>query len=235
MSARRVRAILRKELREYRRKGSIIWGMLVLPLIFILPPLIEVSSTALSTLQREDVLLYMLGIPAIVPAVLAAYSVVGERQQATLEPMLTTPIRREEFLLGKALAVFIPSVVVAYVVYAIAFVRVGFFAPPGVSAALLRGPELISQVLFTPLLAIWSIWLGVAISTRSGDVRVAQQLGMLANLPSLAVIVIVAYGVIHPTLAFALAAAALLLILSALGWRVASALFDTERLITATR
>jgi hypothetical protein len=50
-----------------------------------------------------------------------------------------------------------------------------------------------------------------------------------------AVIVLVAYGVIHPTLAFALAAAALLLILSALGWRVASVLFDRERLITGTR
>jgi hypothetical protein len=75
----------------------------------------------------------------------------------------------------------------------------------------------------------------VAISTRSSDVRVAQQLGMLANLPSLAVIVLIAYGIIHPTLAFALAAAALLLVLSALGWRVASALFDAERLITGTR
>ena len=235
MSARRVRAIFRRELREYRRKGSIIWGMLVLPLIFILPPLIEVSSTTLSTLQREDVLLYMLGIPALVPAVLASYSVVGERQQATLEPVLTTPVRREEFLLGKALAVLIPSVIVSYLVYAIAFARVGFFAPPGVSAALLRGPELIAQVLFTPLLAIWSIWLGVAISTRSSDVRVAQQLGMLANLPSVAVIVLVAYGVIHPTLAFALAAAVLLLLLSGLGWRLASAMFDRERLITATR
>ena len=61
----------------------------------------------------------MLGIPALVPAFLAAYSVVGERQQGTLEPVLTTPIRREEFLLGKALAALVPSLAVAYVVYAL--------------------------------------------------------------------------------------------------------------------
>ena len=49
-------------------------------------------------------LLYMLLIPAIVPSALSAYSVVGEREQGTLEPILITPIRREEFLVGKALA-----------------------------------------------------------------------------------------------------------------------------------
>ncbi len=39
----------------------------------------------------------------------AAYAVVGERQQGTLEPVLTTPVRREEFLLGRALASFVVS------------------------------------------------------------------------------------------------------------------------------
>ena len=53
-------------------------------------------------------LLYMLGIPAIVPAVVAATPVVGEREQGTLEPVLTTPICREEFLLAKDLAVIVP-------------------------------------------------------------------------------------------------------------------------------
>src|SRR5213596_2514685 len=36
----------------------------------------------------------------------------------TLEPVLTTPIPREEFLLAKALAALVPSVVIAYAVYA---------------------------------------------------------------------------------------------------------------------
>jgi hypothetical protein len=37
----------------------------------------------------------MLVIPVMMPSVVSAYSVVGEREQGTLEPVLITPIRRE--------------------------------------------------------------------------------------------------------------------------------------------
>jgi hypothetical protein len=63
-------------------------------------------TSASVSLRHEHTLLYILAIPVLVPAVLAAYSVVGERLQGTLEPVLGTPIRREELLLGKALAAF---------------------------------------------------------------------------------------------------------------------------------
>ena len=119
----------------------------------------------------------MLGIPALVPAIVAACAVVGERQQGTLEPALTTPIRREEFLLGKALAALLPSLGIAYAVFAVFSSLVELFAQPGIASALIRGPDLLAQVLFTPLLAAWSIWVGIAVSTRSSDVRVAQQIG----------------------------------------------------------
>jgi len=237
MSYRRVRAIFRKELREYRRNGNVIATMSILPLIFVIPPLINVfalPASASSALRHGDPLLYMLGIPALVPAAIAAYAVVGERQQGTLEPVLTTPIRREEFLLGKALAALVPSLVIAYAVYAFVLACVDLFAQPVIASALLRGPELLAQLLFTPFLAGWSIWVGIAISARSSDVRVAQQLGMLASLPSVAVTSLIAYNVIHATLGLALGLAAVLLALDGLGWRITSAMFDRERLITGT-
>jgi ABC-type Na+ efflux pump permease subunit len=188
--------------------------------IFALP------ASAASALQHEDPLLYMLGIPAIVPALVAAYAVVGERQQGTLEPVLTTPIRREEFLLGKALAALVPSLAISYAVYAFVLACVELFAQSAMASALLRGPEILAQLVFTPILAGWSIWVGMAISARSSDIRVAQQLGMLASLPSVAVTWLIAYNVIHPTLGVAL---------GGLGWRIVSAMFDRERLITGTR
>ena len=58
---------------------------------------------------------------------------------------------------------------------------------------------------------------------------------MLANLPSVAVTTLIALNVIHATLALALGGAAALLILNRLGWRITSAMFDRERLITGTR
>ncbi len=235
VSTRRVGAIFRKELREYRRNGSLVIGaMAILPLLFVVPPLVDVfalPASSASALQRGDPLLYLLGIPAIVPAALAAYSIVGERAQGTLEPTLASPIRREEFLLAKALAAIVPSLAVAYAVYALVLACIGLFADPAVASALVRGPEILAQLVFTPLLAGWSIWIGTAISTRSSDVRVAQQLGMLANLPSVAVTTLIAYDVIHATLGLALGLAVALLALNGFGWRITSALFDSERLV----
>ena len=235
---RRVRAIYRKELRQYRRNRSLILGMAILPLIFVANPLVTIfalPASSASELRHVHVLLYLLGIPAIVPTVIAAYSVAGERQQGTLEPMLTTPIRRDEFLLGKALAVLAPSLAISYAVLAVVLACVELFADPAVASALLRGPELLGQALFTPLLAGWSIWIGMAISTRSSDVRVAQQLGSPASLPSIAVATLIAYDVIHPTLGLALGLAAALLLGNGAGWRLTSAMFDRERLITGTK
>jgi ABC-type transport system involved in multi-copper enzyme maturation permease subunit len=234
---RRVRAIFRKELREYRHNGFIIWTMAIFPLIFLIQPLVVVfalPTSASAQLGREHLLLYLLGIPAIVPAAVAAYAVVGERQQGTLEPVLTTPVRRQEFLLGKALAALVPSVTVAYAVYAVFLACVGLFARPAVASSLLRAPDLLAQLLFTPLVAGWSIWVGIAISARARDFRVAQQLGILASLPTAVVAALVAFDVLHPTLALALGFAAALLAGNGLGWRITAATFDRERLLTRT-
>jgi ABC-2 type transport system permease protein len=233
-----VRAIFHKELREYRRNGSIIGTMAVLPVIFVLQPLIQVLSLPASsadTLAHKTPLLYMLGIPALVPAALAAYAVVGERQQGTLEPVLTTPIRREELLLGKALAVLIPALVIAYAVFAATVAVIALFAAAPVASAVLRAPELVAQVVFTPLLATWSIWVGIAISARASDTRVAQQLSVLASIPTVILTALIAFGVIHATLALALALGAALLVVDVQGWRVVAPMFDRERLITGTR
>ena len=100
------------------------------------------------------------------------------------------------------------------------------------ASSLLRAPDLLAQLLFTPLVAGWSIWVGIAISVRARDFRVAQQLGILASLPSAVVAALVAFDVLHPTLALALGFAAALLAGNGLGWRVTAAAFDRERLLT---
>ena len=237
VSSRRVRAIVRKELREYRRNRSLIWSMAIFPLIFTIQPLVVVftlPASASSQLTHEHVLLYLLGIPALVPVFIAAYAVVGERQQGTLEPVLTTPIPREEFLLAKALAALLPSLVVGYAVFALFLACVGLLAQPTIASALIQLPDLFAQVLFTPLLTVWSIWVGIAISARSSDIRVAQQLGVLASLPSVLLVVVIALNVIPPTPALAIGSAALLVVLDVQGWRLASRLFDREKLITGS-
>lgn len=238
MSAIRVRAMALKELREYQRNGSIVATMAILPLIFVLEPLIQIfalPAASAGTLTHKAPLVYMLGIPALVPAALAAYAVVGERQQGTLEPVLTTPIRREELLLGKALAVLVPALAISYTVFGLSVASIAVFAQASVASAVLRAPELIAQVVFTPLLAALSIWVGMAFSARSNDTRVAQQLSMLASLPAVVLAALVAFGVIHVTLGLAFVLGAALLGLDLRGWRIVGRMFDRERLITGTK
>jgi ABC-2 type transport system permease protein len=237
----RVGAIVQKELRDYRRNRFIIYTMSLLPLLFVIAPTIDLLSIKASfSSAKFDTriglsLLYMLIIPAMVPAVLAAYSVVGEREQGTLEPVLTTPIGGEEFLVGKALAVLVPTLGVAYLIFGIFLGVAAIFAHPGVAAAVFERSHLLVQLLFTPLLAGWSIWAGIAISARSVDVRAAQQLGTLASLPPLIIVALMSFNVISPSLPLALGLGAVLLVLDGLGWRAVAAMFDRERLVTGGR
>ena len=234
----RVRAISVKELRDYRRNRFVVGTMTVLPLLFVILPLIQVFDayahvdSANLNLHVGLSMLYMLVIPAFLPSTLSAYSVVGEREQVTLEPVLITPIRREEFLVGKALAAFVPTVVVAYVVFGIFLVAVSLFARPAIASAIYSGTHVLVQLLFTPLLAGWGIWIGIAVSARSTDVRVAQQLSVLGSLPLLAILALISLNVITVSSGLAIGLAAVLLAIDLLAWRVVAAMFDRERLIT---
>ena len=241
-SVGRLVAVLHKELREYRRSPFIIATMALLPLVFLIEPLLTIfrigPSMPAATVDKAvgSTFLVLLIAPALLPAVVAAYSVVGEREQGTLEPLLTTPVSREELLLGKALGVVVPSVAMAYVLFAIIQICARLFAAnPYVVSDIGQGPHIVAEILFAPLLAGWSIWVGIGISTRASDVRVAQQLGTLSSLPPLAVVALVSFDVFTPSVTLAVVCALALLVADVVLFRIVSALFDRERLITGAR
>jgi ABC-type Na+ efflux pump permease subunit len=239
LDAGRVRAVVRKELRDYRRRRSIVVAMVILPAIFLIQPTLSVFLASPSTTSASDVglpLLLLLLIPVITPSTLAAYSVVGEREQGTLEPLLTTPIRRNEFILGKAAAVMIPTLVLSYAVFGVFLALVELFANPVIASRVFhQGPVLLGLALFTPLLAGWAIIVGMAVSVRANEVRVAQQLGMIASFPPLGVVVLFAVGVIQPTFTVAVLFAVGLLLVDARAFRIVARMFDRERLVTGSK
>ena len=236
-STSRVRAIYLKEFREYRRNWSIISTMAAIPLTIIVFPLILVVSLPARAAEgiAGDPLVILLGIPAIVPTIVAAYAIVGERVQGTLEPLLTTAISSQELVVAKGLAALVPALAISYGMYGAFVVATDLFAQPAVAAAVLQWPYVLAQLAFTPLIAVLSIWIGFAISTRVSDVRVAQQLAAVSSLPVLLVAYFISFGLIDMTPALAAVIAAGLLVLDGFGWRVVAAAFDRERLITGTR
>ena len=238
----RVMAVVRKELLDYRRKRSIVVTMLIFPIVFLVEPVVAIfvapPSGPPASLEKAVMLpiLYMLLIAVVTPSTLAAYSIVGEREQGTLEPLLTTPLRQQELVLGKAAAVMIPSVGLAYIVYALFLICVALFGHHDVSSAVFHdGPTLLALFLFAPLIAGWAVVVGMAVSVRASEVRVAQQLGMLASFPVIGVIILLISGVIHPTFSSALEFGAGLLVADLLALRLVSRMFDRERLVTGTK
>ena len=129
----------------------------------------------------------------------------------------------------------IPSVAVSYSVFALFLGVVRLFAKPATSTAVFhQGAVLLALVLFTPLLAGWAVVVGMAISVRANEVRVAQQLGTLASFPPFVVVVLFAVGVIHPTLTVAILFAVGLLAIDLRALRIVAKMFDRERLVTGT-
>jgi len=167
-----------------------------------------------------------------VPAVMSAYSVVGEREQGTLEPVLTTPVSRAELLTGKALAVFMPAAVLGYLIFGIFVAITQLAAASPVAAAVRHAPQLPAALVFIPLLAAWAIWAGLAISTRVSDTRVAQQLSVLGSLPPVLLAALMSFQVISPTFTLVAALAGALLAVDCAACLVVVRLFDRERLIT---
>jgi ABC-type Na+ efflux pump permease subunit len=238
MNGGRLRAVVRKELRDYRRNKFIIGTMLALPLVFLLIPIANVLTIKADTapaLVRATVggaeLMFFL-VPLILPTVIAGYAVIGEREQGTLEPVLSTPVLREELLLGKAAAAIIPTVGIAYALFA-AFVIVVKAAAVSAAVDAVWQPSLfVAVLLFAPLLAAFSIWVGLAISVRANDIRVAQQLSALSMLPMLGLIALFTFRVVAPSVGLAVAGAVFLVVLDLGAWRLVSAMFDRERLLT---
>jgi ABC-type Na+ efflux pump permease subunit len=234
MSMRRVRAIFRKDMREFRRNKQIIATMAVSPIGFVVFPVIflfSVTASDVSVLYNYPVQLFTLAVAAVLPAVVGAYSIVGEREQGTLEPVLGTPVRTGELMLGKALAIVVPAASWSYLIFGVIDGSVWLFKPVAVSTVALRPSILLAQLIFTPLLACMAVWLSMTISAHTRDTRVAQQLGVLTNVPVIALGIMLGFHVIEVSLPLAIALGAALVVLDVAGWPLAAKTFNRERLI----
>ena len=127
-------------------------------------------------------------LPLMLPILIAADSIVGEKERHTLVPLLATPLTDGELLLGKFLTAMIPGLLVAYgnLVLAVLVVNgVVFFMAP---QFLWVWPDLLSliQAIILPILfAILAVGLMVIISGRANTVYEAYQTGGILILPAM--------------------------------------------------
>src|SRR5512144_452179 len=114
--------VTKKDLSIIRRNKYVFYSLIAMPLILgvAIPLALTIGISASANQMTHDELLqtviqianmgsmYLVLIPAILPSIIASYSIVGEKIEKSLEPLLATPTTDGELLLGKSLASFVP-------------------------------------------------------------------------------------------------------------------------------
>jgi ABC-2 type transport system permease protein len=162
----------------------------------------------------------------------AAYSVIGEKQARTLEPLLATPLTTVELLIAKVLGALLPALALTVSCFAVYVAGVALLAEPGVFRALLTPASLTIVFVLGPLAALAALQLAVCASSRVNDARSAQQIGALIILPIAAALVLQLTGTFlltAPMMAFI--AAALVAVNGGL-MLLGIVLFDRESILT---
>ena len=171
-------------------------------------------------------------IPVTSSMSLAAYSVVGEKQARTLEPLLVTPITTFELLGAKVLGAFLPSIALTAVSYIVYVLMTVIFARPGVAGILLGARSIATVFVLGPLAALAALQMAVCVSSRVNDARTAQQIGVLVILPIPGLLVGQLLGALTLSVpVIASIALGLLAVNAGLIW-LAIALFDRETILT---
>jgi ABC-2 type transport system permease protein len=182
-------------------------------------------------LQQFMVLFLMM--PAIIPITIASYSIVGEKNTHTLEPLLATPISTGQLLAGKALAAAIPAVIASLAAFLIFATGTYFLAAsPAVALQLFSPLWVIGIFLVGPLLSLAGVSLAVMISSRVNEPRAAEQLSVLIILPVMAIFIGQLMGAVIVNQAFLLALASGLVVIDVALLYFATQLFQRENILT---
>jgi ABC-2 type transport system permease protein len=162
----------------------------------------------------------------------AAYSVIGEKQARTLEPLLATPLTTFELLAAKVLGSLLPALALTLVCFSLYAAGVALLARPGVVFALLMPRSLAVVFVLGPLAALAALQLAVCVSSRVNDARSAQQIGALIILPIAGLLVMQLMGSVVLTVPVIAWIALALAGVNAALMLVGIALFDRESILT---
>ena len=175
--------------------------------------------------------LYGLLIPCMVALSFATFSIVEEKQTGTLEPLLATPVRTSELLLGKALAGLLPAIAMSYLCTGIFLLGILVMGEGELIPWVLNPQWWISLFVLVPLVSLLTFMLGVTGSSRAKDANSAQNIAVVIVIPILAIVVLQVLGlVLFSVLRLALLSAVLIL-LNVVTLKAAVRIFSRETIL----
>jgi ABC-2 type transport system permease protein len=139
---------------------------------------------------------FILLIPTMIAIYAGSYGIVEEKVSRSLEPLLATPVRTWELLLGKALAGFIPAIIITWICAGIAIGAVYILGWGHLMTYYINAVWVLNFFLVTPAIALLSFLLGIIGSSRARDHRSAQNLVMFIVLPLFGLIAMQVTGMV---------------------------------------
>ncbi|MFT7582349.1 MAG: ABC-2 type transport system permease protein [Myxococcota bacterium] len=258
MNRERIRAVAAKEWIEIKRNKMVLLAMCVLPLTMVglcvvsllavmsvpadqilgsalaIPPQLAhlTNAEVLAVIITDQNIFYLILTPMILPVVIGAYSIIGEKETRSLEPLLASPITTVELLAGKAIAAVRPAIIIGFAQFALAVVATVIFSTPAVTAEVIRPLWILGILVAMPLLATMCTLISLIVSSKMTDVRAAQGVAGMVVLPVVGIGITVLVKQLYlelPTMAIACAG---LVVLTALVAALAVRTFNRERILT---
>ncbi len=172
-------------------------------------------------------------LPIIIPAVTASESVVGEKERKTIEAILASPITESEIVAAKILSSLLPSFL------GTAVAAVGYMVIADVilwnSIGIIIFPDFLSIVfvlIFGPLFSIISVELMIMVSTKVKSVRDSYQVGSLIVLPLILLIAAEMFSFFFASYATLFGGVAGMVVIIIILFKIATKIFDREKMIT---
>jgi len=123
-------------------------------------------------------------IPGFIPTLIAAYSIVGEKKLKTLEPLLATPISALDLFFGKVMSAVIPTVAITWMAFAVFCMLFNFSTYDLFNSHLLPNLLwLLAMFVVAPLFALMSVIMSTIVSSKTRDIRSAEQASVMFMIP----------------------------------------------------
>ncbi len=229
-----------KDFKTFTKKKGILYSSLYFELVVSigLPFLVLYISgkpnavAALPQLLNAFSFLFVIGA-ALLPVSIASYSLVGEKVQKSLEPLLATPTTDEEILAGKSIAAFLPAICSSFIGALVFTILIDLFTYSPLKYLYFPNWDFaIILFLLAPLVCILAVGFNVLVSSRVNDVRTAQQIGYLIILPFGAVYFLTELKVLTQTTNNLLIMAAVVAVIDGIVFYLVRATFQREEILT---
>jgi ABC-type Na+ efflux pump permease subunit len=241
MDLETVWTIARKDLSTFRKKKSVFYSTIILPLtvsiglpalIWVIERRTTIPDVALNNLLNAFSFVFAI-IASVITTAISSYSIVGEKVEKSLEPLLASPATDGEILLGKSLASFLPTLVAIYIGMGIFMAlidlltvgQLGYLYFPNWTAALIL-------LVVTPLAIVLSVGVNIVVSSKVNDVRTAYQLGALTVLPFAVIYVASEIGLVSLDTTNLLIISAVVLLVDVVLFYLSRATFRREEILT---